>query len=91
MSNMTNIEILRKEAIKLLENGKLKGSNAVFVKQISKYTKKKLNELSTKQYNWLKDIVGVEELYTLMDETIHDLDSIDNEKLQNADDLEKED
>lgn len=88
---MTNIEILRKEAIKLLENGKLKGSNAVFVKQISKYTKKKLNELSTKQYNWLKDIVGVEELYTLMDETIHDLDSIDNEKLQNADDLEKED
>lgn len=88
---MTNIEILRKEAIKLLENGKLKGSNAVFVKQISKYTKKKLNELSTKQYNWLKDIVGVEELYTLMDETIHDLDCIDNEKLQNADDLEKED
>jgi len=79
---MTNIEILQKEAKKLLENGKLKGSNAIFVKQISKYTKKKLKTLSTKQYNWLMDIVN--------DYSVN-LDSVDDEKLQNADDLEKED
>lgn len=54
---MTNNEILQKEAKKLLENGKLSGSGYDFVKQISKYTKKKLNTLTIKQYNWLRDIV----------------------------------
>lgn len=55
---MTNNEILKKEAKKLLDDGKLSGNSYDFVKQISKFTKKKLNSLTTKQYNWLRDIVN---------------------------------
>ena len=54
---MTNVEIMRRQAKKLLAEGKLTGKSVDFVSTIMKYNKKKLKCLSSKQYQWLKDIV----------------------------------
>jgi hypothetical protein len=54
---MTDVEIMRQEAKRLLENGKLTGRNILFVSQIMKYNKKRLSHLTSKQFRWLKDIV----------------------------------
>ena len=54
---MTDVEIMRQDAKRLLENGKLTGRNMLFVSQIMKYNKKRLSHLTLKQFRWLKDIV----------------------------------
>ena len=55
---MTEIEILKKEVKQLLEDGKLFGRNKEFAHTILKYNKTKLNELSSRQCRWLRDIVN---------------------------------
>lgn len=54
---MTNVEIMREQARELLDEGKLRGRSVEFVSTIIRYNKKKLNDLSSKQYQWLRDIV----------------------------------
>jgi hypothetical protein len=60
---MTNVEIMQQQAKKLLDEGKLRGRNVEFVSSIIKYNKKKLKGLSSKQYQWLRDIIESNENY----------------------------
>lgn len=60
---MTNVEIMQEQARKLLDDGKLRGRSVEFVSIIIKYNKKKLKGLSSKQYQWLRDIIESNETY----------------------------
>lgn len=58
---MTNVEIMREQARELLDEGKLRGRSVEFVSTSIRYNKKKLKGLSSKQYQWLKDIIETNE------------------------------
>lgn len=60
---MTNIEIMLEQATKLLDEGKLRGRSVEFVSTLIRYNKKKLKGLSSKQYQWLRDITEGYENY----------------------------
>jgi hypothetical protein len=53
---MTNAESYLQTAIEALENGNLDSKSAEFVKSIKDYSKKQLKGLSSKQFDWLRNI-----------------------------------
>lgn len=55
---MTNLEILKKQAVENLNAVKLTGYEAEFVETIKDYSKKQLRNLSTKQYSLLREIAN---------------------------------
>lgn len=54
---------MREQARELLDEGKLRGRSVEFVSSILRYNKKKLKGLSSKQYQWLRDIIESNENY----------------------------
>lgn len=55
---MTNVESYLTTAVKALEEGKLNSSEEYFIEDIKDYDKKQLKNLSSKQYNWLRQIAS---------------------------------
>lgn len=53
---MTNSQINLDIAVKALEAGKLTGTAKSFIEDIQDYSKKQLNNLTSKQYKFLRDI-----------------------------------
>ena len=53
---MTNVEINLKYAVAALEAGRLNDYEAEFIESIRDYSKKELKNLSSKQYNILREI-----------------------------------
>lgn len=53
---MTNVELLRQEAVKALDAGTLNDKQKAFIESIRNFDKKQLKKLNSSQFKWLKDI-----------------------------------
>lgn len=53
---MTNAQSYLQTAVQALEAGKLTGSAKSFISDIQNYTKKQLNNLTSKQFKFLRDV-----------------------------------
>jgi hypothetical protein len=55
---MTNAQSYLETATQALEEGKLSGSAKSFIESIRDYSKKQLNNLTSKQFNFLRDVAN---------------------------------
>ena len=53
---MTNVEINLQNAVAALNDNLLNEAETKFIKQIKDYDKKQLKNLTSPQFNWLRDI-----------------------------------